>query len=176
MSMMEDEKTCITQVLSGDAGAYRYLVERYQTGLIIYCENIVKDRHDAEDVAQEAFMKAYLELIKFSNRKGRYSTWLYRIATNLCIDLLRKNKRNVTVDDVERYMALHAPPHITKEEIDDIREAVELLDPPKYACVVRGYFWEGKSYQALADEYHTTTGTIGTWLSRAKVQLKEKLS
>ena len=174
--MMNEEQVYIEQVLAGDTSAYRHLVERYQTGLIIHCENIVKDRNDAEDIAQEAFIKAYRELARFNSNKARFSTWLYKIASNLCINWVQKNKRQVEVEDIEVYMEASAPRHIEEEESAQLRDAINALEPPKYGEVIKAYFWEGKSYQAIAEEYQTTTGTIGTWLTRAKAQLKEKLS
>jgi RNA polymerase sigma-70 factor (ECF subfamily) len=174
MNMMK-EKDCIAQILSGDTELYRELVDRYQTGLIIHCENILKDRQDGEDIAQEAFIKAYKNLSSFEAEKASFSTWLYRIATNLCIDMLRKNKRKVHVKDIEFYLEAMLPKHIEQEEINHIRKLVAELEPPKYAEIIKSYFWEGKSYQELADAYDTSTGTIGTWMSRAKLQLKEKL-
>jgi len=170
---MMDEQRCISKILKGDTDAYRDLVERYQTGLIIHCENILKDRQDGEDIAQEAFLKAYKNLAKFSQEKAHFSTWLYRIATNLCIDLLRKNKRQVKVKDVESLLEAVSPEHIKQDEIQQLRQLVDTLEPPKYAEVIKAYFWEGKSYQEIATIYNTSTNTIGTWMSRAKQQLKE---
>ena len=175
MNMM-DEKDCINQVVAGNKDAYRSLVERYQTGLIIHCENILKDRHEGEDVAQEAFIKAYQSLENFSADKAQFSTWLYRIATNLCIDMLRKNRRKVDVKNIERHLEAILPRHIEEEEIEQLRKTIEELEPPKYAAIIKAYFWEGKSYQELAKTYKTSTNTIGTWMSRAKLQLREKLS
>ena len=171
-----DEKEHIAQVRAGNTDAYRVLVERYQTGLIIHCENILKNRQEGEDVAQEAFIKAYRNLADFSEGKGRFSTWLYRIATNLCIDTLRKNKRRVHVKDIESHLEAVLPRHIENEEVEQLRAAIETLEPPKYAEIIRAYFWEGKSYQEIAAHYQTSTNTVGTWISRAKSQLKEKLS
>ena len=175
MSMIDEQKH-ITQILNGDTNAYRGLVDRYQTGLIIHCENILKNRHDGEDVAQEAFIKAYKNLNNFSKDKAQFSTWLYRIATNLCIDLLRKNKRQVHIKDIEERLEVVQFNHIQEEEIQHLRKVIQELEPPKYAEIIKAYFWEGKSYQEIAEKYETSTNTIGTWMSRAKVQLKEKLS
>jgi RNA polymerase sigma-70 factor (ECF subfamily) len=112
----------------------------------------------------------------FSENKAQFSTWLYRIATNLCIDLLRKNKRKVDVKNIESHLDAILPRHIEEEEVEQLRRTIETLEPPKYAAIIKAYFWEGKSYQELADTYKTSTNTIGTWMSRAKLQLKEKLS
>ena len=172
---MMDEQLLIAKILNGNTDAYRDLVERYQTGLIIHCENILKSRQDGEDVAQDAFVKAYKNLNDFSNEKANFSTWLYRIATNLCIDTLRKNKRKVHVKDIENHLEAILPKYIEDDEIAHLQKLIEELEPPKYAEIIKAYFWEGKSYQELAEKYGTSTGTIGTWMSRAKLQLKEKL-
>lgn len=173
---MMDEADHIAKILKGDTDKYRDLVERYQTGLIIHCENILKDRQEGEDIAQDAFIKAYKNLKNFSSDKAKFSTWLYRIATNLCIDALRRNKRRVHVKDIEYHLDAVLPTHTEDEEITHLQELIENLEPPKYAEIIKAYFWEGKSYQELAVTYNTTTGTIGTWMSRAKRQLKGKLS
>lgn len=173
---MMDEQKRIAQIVNGDTEAYRDLVERYQTGLIIHCENILKDRQDGEDIAQEAFIKAFSKLSDFSHEKAHFSTWLYRIATNMCIDMLRKNKRKVRIKDIEQKLESIEPDYIKEEEIAQLRHAVELLEPPKYAEVIKAYFWEGKSYDDIANQFNTSTNTIGTWISRAKLQLKEQLS
>jgi len=176
MSMMNHEHTLVEKILDGDVERYRELVDRYQTGLIIHCENILKDRHEGEDIAQDAFVKAYVNLKKFKKDKAQFSTWLYRIATNLCIDYLRKRKRVVDIKNVEATIEAADPARINEDEIQLIRELVETLEPPKYAKVIKAYFWEGKSYQDIAAEHRTSTNTIGTWMRRAKLQLKEKLS
>lgn len=172
---MMDEEKCIAEVLGGDTEQYRTLVERYQTGLIIHCENLVKDRQEGEDIAQEAFLKTYKNLKNFSKDKARFSTWLYRIATNLCIDYLRKNRKKVYMENVEEYAESMRPEGLEQDEITEIRQAVETLEPPQYAEIIKAYFWQGKSYKEIAAEYNTSVNTVGTWISRAKAQLKEKL-
>lgn len=169
------EKLIIARVLDGETDAFRELVERYQTGLIIHCENILNDRQNGEDIAQEAFIKAFQKLNTFSSDKARFSTWLYRIASNLCIDFLRKNKMAVDVKNIESYAQELDPAFIEIDEIERVRMLVDQLEPPKYAEVIKAYFWEGKSYQEIAATFDTTTNTIGSWINRAKSQLREKL-
>ena len=174
---MMNETQTIKKVLAGKTSAYAELVDRYQTGLIIHCEHITKNREDAEDVAQEAFIKAYNQLQNFNAQKARFSTWLYRIATNTALDHLRRNKRTVNVEDIDAIAEATMPVNIESEEDKRIiADAVKNLQPPKYAKIVRGYYWEGRSYQQLAAEHSTTANTIGVWMHRAKAQLKEELS
>lgn len=172
---MKDENKIIQAITAGDSEQYRKLVERYQTGLIIHCENMVKSRSDGEDIAQEAFIKAYQTLDKFNPEKAQFSTWLYKIATNKAIDYLRKSNRTINHEDIEKLADTTMPGEMTEDEIAALRQAVDVLEPPVYAQVIKAYFWEGKSYTEIAKELDTTTGTVGTWMSRAKAQLKEAL-
>lgn len=173
---MKQENDIIQSVISGDQEQYRTLVERYQTGLIIHCENLVKDRADGEDIAQEAFIKAYQSLEDFDANKAQFSTWLYKIATNKAIDHLRKKKRTVHVEHIEELADTTMPVDLSEDEIMELRQAVDKLEPPVYSQVIKAYFWEGKSYQVIAQELDVTTNTVGTWIRRAKTQLKEVIA
>jgi RNA polymerase sigma-70 factor (ECF subfamily) len=172
---MENESELIAATIAGRAG-YEQLIERYHVGLIIHCDRLVGDRDDAEDIAQEAFIKAYQKLNTFDTRQARFSTWLYRIATNLCIDHLRKRKRHVDVNDIESVAEATMPTHLDDELKAEVRVAVLALMPPEYRKVVEGYYWQGKSYQQLAKELDVPLNTVRTWLRRGKAQLKEQLS
>jgi len=171
-----DEKQHIEQVLAGDSAAYQPLVERYQTGLIIYCERLVGDRQAAEDIAQESFIKAYQSLKDFDYTKGRFSTWLYRIASNKTIDYLRSIRRKVDVENIEALADVATQPDLLDDEMTAIHEAVDTLEPPIISDIIKAYYWEGKSYRTIADEFQLPINTVGTWMRRAKAQLKEKLS
>lgn len=170
-----NENEIINAVINGE-DKYRELVERYHAGLIIHCDRIVRDRDDAEDLSQEAFIKAYLSLKDFDPNKGRFSTWLYRIATNLCLNFLKKNKRQIIVDDVESLAEATMPAHLEDEQRREIFEAVIALVPPEYRKAVEAYYWQGLSYQDIASELDVPINTVRTWLRRAKEQLKEKVA
>ena len=170
-----DETEIITDIQNG-RDRYGELVRRYHVGLIIHCERLVGDRDDAEDIAQGAFVKAYLEIDRFQPGRARFSTWLYRIATNASIDFLRKRKRQIFVDDLESVAAVTMPTHIEDQEKEILRAAVKALKPPEYRKVIEAYYWDGKSYQEIAAAMDVPLNTVRTWLRRAKGLLKEKLS
>lgn len=172
---MMDEEQIITRVRSGDADNYADLVERYWIGLVIYCERLVGDRMEAEDIAQKSFIKAYEKLHAFNPKKGRFSTWLYKIAANEAIDVLRKNKKVIlsdTVEDTEPVM----PDFLSEELLREVRDAVLALVPPEHRRAVEAYYWEGKSCQAIADEMQVPLNTVKSWLRRAKIQLRKALA
>lgn len=170
-----DESNIIRAVCGGDIDQYAELVERYQIGLIIYCERLVGDRSEAEDITQKAFIKAYENLPRFEEKKGRFSTWLYRIAYNEAIDFLRKNKRVKPTDEVEEIEPI-MPDVLHEELLREVRTAVLALVPPEHRRAVEAYYWEGKSYQAIADEMQVSINTVKSWLRRAKDQLRGALS
>ena len=169
-----NEIEVINDVIAG-VDRYEELVRRYHVGLIIHCEGLVNDRDAAEDVAQEAFIKAYMDLKRFDPNKARFSTWLYRIATNLAIDHLRRQKHRVTVEEIEMIAETTMPAFLEEEQKREVRQAVLGLVPPEYRKVIEAYYWDGKSYQQIADDMHLQLNTVRTWLRRAKLQLREKL-
>ena len=82
--MMEEAE--IIRAINDGVDRYEELVERYHVGLILHCEQLVGDRDEAEDIAQEAFVKAYMQLKEFDPERARFSTWLYKIATHRLVD------------------------------------------------------------------------------------------
>lgn len=172
-----NEAEIIKQVCAGDLDQYGRLVERYRVGLIIHCDRLLGDRDEAEDVSQKAFIKAYEKLGDFDSSKARYSTWLYRIATNMALDMLKAQKRSIPSDmeDIEGTGALDAA-LMHDETIREVRTAVLDLMPPEQRRVIEAFYWEGKSYQAIADEMDVPINTVKSWMRRAKQQLRSKLS
>jgi len=171
-----DEETIVTAVLRGDSGQYRLLIERYHVGLIIHCERLVGDRQTAEDIAQEAYIAAYQKLESFNPRKARFSTWLYRIATNKALDYLRAHKRVIPNENVDELSEEAAPDYETMERNNEVREAVQALEPPTFKQVIEAYYWQGKSYEQIATDMSIPINTVRTWLRRAKVKLRSELS
>lgn len=171
-----NENTTIRKILAGNINAYEHLVVRYHVGLIIHCERLVGDRDAAEDIAQEAFIKAFNSLGTYDSGKSRFSTWLYKIATNKALDHLRAAKRKVPVEDIDTLTDTAAPNYELEETKREVRDAVAKLHPPTYRHVIEAYYWHGKSYEQIAESLNIPINTVRTWLRRAKQQLRSDLS
>jgi len=171
-----NENDIIASVISGEINAYESLVKRYHVGLIIHCERLVSDRFAAEDIAQESFIKAFNNMSNFNADKSRFSTWLYKIATNKALDYLRANKQKVANYDLEQIVSETSPNYEDEETKQEIRKAVAKLQPPTHRQVIEAYYWRGESYQAIAASLKVPINTVRTWLRRAKQQLRSELS
>lgn len=90
--MSENDRELVETALKGDKGAFEALVIRYQSGIINYIYRMILDMDEAMDLAQEVFIKAYFSLNTYNPRYS-FSTWIYKIASNMTIDYLRKKKR-----------------------------------------------------------------------------------
>src|ERR1017187_5828368 len=88
-----DDQHCIHLVRQGDTNAFAVLVDRYKNMVFTLLLKMLKDREEAEEVAQDTFVKIYKSLSKF-NGESKFSTWIYKVAFNTCLDRLKKNKRS----------------------------------------------------------------------------------
>ena len=172
--MKQDEQRIIIRILDGDEQAYGLLIDRYKEGLYRHCFRFMHDEDRAEDIAQEAFIKAYLELEKF-DRTHAFSTWLYKIAANIALSALRRKQPHLLDDTILEL--LPSEQHST-EQFALYRELYAAIDklPAKQKTAVELHYFKGKKYEQIAQEMNTTAGTIKGWMSRAKQQLKEMLS
>lgn len=172
--MKQDEHVIITNILNGDEQLYGLLIDRYKEGLYRHCFRFVRDENRAEDIAQETFIKAYMKLADF-DRVHAFSTWLYKIATNIALSELRK-KWPLTLDDDMVNLIISEMPGTEKSAMyQELHQAIEKL-PDKHRTAVKLHYFQGKKYEQIAREMNTTTGSVKGWMSRAKQQLKEMLS
>lgn len=174
LDMKQNEQELIAQILDGDEETYAALIDRYKEGLYRHCFRFTHDEDEAEDIAHEAFIEAFVHLDRY-NPQFRFSTWLYKIATNLALTHLRK-RRTVRLDEgeLDRIMS-DLPGTIDLAMYQELREAVDAL-PTNYRTVVSMHYWQGKSYSEIALQMGTSVGSIKSWMSRARKQLKEVLS
>ncbi|QQZ09083.1 RNA polymerase sigma factor [Heyndrickxia vini] len=165
----------IEKVKCGNDHAFRVLVEKYRLHIFHTTLAILRNQHDAEDAAQEVFLKVYHSLPKYKNQG--FKTWITRIAVNHSIDIKRKQVRGQEDKKVEfRPEVLLASTNIEeivllKEKQDFISKRLDEL-PENYREVVEGFYIKEKTYQQMSQEQKVQVKTIETKLYRARLWMK----
>lgn len=174
-SMSTDETELIARIISGSTEDYRALVDRYKQPLYRHCFYIMREEEDAEDMAQEAFVRAYAQLKKYDADKAAFKTWLFAIATHLCLGQLRKRRALPLELEDEDFLVSSLPTPSEDARNQEIHEAVLRLKP-QYRTVIALHYWHGYSYEKIAMYMDAPIGSVRGWLHRAKKELKEALS
>ena len=170
--MKQDEHAIIIRILDGEEYLYGILIDRYKIGLYHHCFKFVHDEDWAEDITQEAFIKAYVNLEKYKSAYS-FSTWLYKIATNIALQEIRKQRPFPLDEEIQIISTLAQTDQLAIN--NELHRAVGALTN-NHRLVITKYFWQGKSYKDIAKEMNTSIGNVKGWMSRAKKQLKEILS
>jgi RNA polymerase sigma-70 factor (ECF subfamily) len=176
----------VKQALNGNDSAYTELMNRYKKKVEIIVSRLVKKEFDVEDLVQEIFTKAFTSLSTFKSEFS-FSTWLYKIATNHCIDHIRKRKISTYSLDEELELeedTVHreipdwskTPDYelLRKEKSEIIHQAINSL-PEHYRKVIILRHFEDKSYEEIAKELKLPIGTVKVHLFRARELLYKKL-
>jgi len=176
----------VARSIAGDDEAYRILVERYSDFVYTIALRVVRSEEEAEDVAQEAFVRAHRALPRFRG-DSKFSSWLYRIAVNRALThLKRRRSRPSTVEmssspGVEAEIAAHRSGGSPADELlkDEfrarVRAAVAKL-PPRYRAAVTLFYLEERSYKEVAEALGVPMGTLKTHLHRSCALLRDELS
>ena len=180
------DKELVRKVQQGDKSAYDLLVLKYQHKIILLVNRYVKDPSEAQDVAQEAFIKAYRALGNFRGESAFY-TWLYRIAINTAKNYLVSRARRHTESEVDVYEAeqvqnlpqlkgLDTPEQelLNDEIVDAINMAIEKLPEDMRVAIMLREF-EGMSYEEIAQTMDCPVGTVRSRIFRAREAIDNKL-
>ena len=185
----DSDAALVERALDNDLAAFEQLVARYQTKIVSYSTRMLGDHDDGEDVAQEVFIKAYRSLESFRGASS-FSTWIYRIATNLCIDRARKRKRSpqqaYSLDeplDKDEDRGGRDLPDLTAEpsrnvEREELREQVRLTVaemPEKLRAVLLMCDIQGMPYEDIAQTLGCPVGTVKSRLFHARADLARRL-
>ena len=181
MSKNSDDLTTIERFKKGEKAAFEELVLKYQDRIYNLCRHLLGNAHDAEDAAQDVFLKAYQALPKFQPDASLY-TWLYRIATNICIDRRRKPVFESLFGgsgEGERLVhdrASDAPSPEKLYQSKQIGQALQVsLDTlsPKLRAIIVLKEIEELSYEEIADVLEISMGTVKSRISRAREELQK---
>ncbi|RHW43506.1 sigma-70 family RNA polymerase sigma factor [Neobacillus notoginsengisoli] len=162
----------VEKVLAGSDQAFRVLIEKYRHDVFRTVYAVLRDQKEAEDAAQEVFMKIYRSLPRYEHQG--FKTWITRIAVNHAIDIKRKLARRKEEalefqaqevfatgrDSVEEQMFLKEKQRLVRERLEEV--------PENYRDVIVGFYIAEKSYQEMAEELQVAVKTIETKLYRAR--------
>lgn len=181
-----DERTLIQQAGAGDAQAFEQLVIAYQKPVYNLALRMTGNREDAFDLTQETFLKAW-HAISLFQYDCKFLTWLCRIASNTCIDFLRKERRRKTVsltamDDLDETYEIDVvdpsqdPAGIVEQTMDReaVYQALQQL-PPEYRAALSMRVMEDMRYEDIAEALNVKPGTVKSRISRAREKLRREL-
>ncbi|WP_404358039.1 RNA polymerase sigma factor RpoE [Methylotuvimicrobium sp. KM1] len=181
------DKDLVLRVQQGDKSAFDLLVIKYQYKIVQLVNRYVKDPSEAQDVAQESFIKAYRAIGNFRGDSAFY-TWLYRIAINTAKNYLvarsrRSSDYEIDIDDAEQIQnapelkGMDTPEqHLLNEEIlETIKGAIEKL-PEEMRIAITLREFEGMSYEEIADAMECPVGTVRSRIFRAREAIDNKLT
>ncbi len=188
-----EDKELVNLAREGDVNSFRALVERYQHRVLLVAQSIIGRREDAEDIVQEAFLKAFRNLSSFKGESSFY-TWLYRIVFNLAIDEQRKRYRHMETSTGDLHTlssfaeqgkdgsnsALLSRGSDPENEFENsqlrqhLSEAIKTLSPAHRAVIILREI-DGLSYAEISDVVGCSKGTVMSRLHHARKKLQEAL-
>jgi RNA polymerase sigma-70 factor, ECF subfamily len=171
------DRVSVQAALRGDQAAFADLVTRYQSAVYNMAYRMLGDATEAEDAAQEVFVRAWNQLHTFQLDR-RFSTWLLSIASHYCIDLLRRRRPTAPLDDVALYVESGEPEPDEVALEGEKREMVQRLLktlPDKYRSVTVLRYYNDLSYDEIARITGLTESAVKTQLHRARRMLAEQL-
>ena len=181
MSTGLGDNEVISRVLRGEQNAYAELVNRYQGYVFTLIMRMLKSREDAEEVAQDVFIKAYRSLADFRG-ESKFSTWLYTITNTTCITFLRKKKLDIHSLDNEKVFeaadskdsGFRANMIEQKSRVNMVNEAIAMLSPDD-AEVITLFYKAEQNLEEIARILRIEPNTAKVRLHRARGRLKEKM-
>lgn len=184
--MNDTVKCLINKVKQGEQQAFRDLIELYQNQVFNICFRLIGNRHDAEDLTQEAFLRAYQNINSHDINK-KFSSWLFRIAINLTIDRIKKKKPDYYLDaevagteGMAMYTLIPEDSKLPEDQVidmelqDTVQNAILRLAPKYRSAIVLKYI-EDLSLSEISDIMQIPIGTVKTRIYRGREILRKHL-
>jgi RNA polymerase sigma-70 factor (ECF subfamily) len=173
VTMVDDsDLSLVDRTKAGDIEAFSELARRHERVVYNLAYRFMRDAVLAEDMAQEAFLKAYRLLNGFRGDCS-FSTWLYRVTSSVCLTELNRRKRRGEVELAPAHVGeATTDPEETSDTPELIRRCVTKL-PERYATIVTMYYLDEITYEEIAETLNIPMGTLKTWMHRARHQLRK---
>ncbi|MFN4230677.1 RNA polymerase sigma factor [Parvibaculum sp.] len=168
----------VAAVASGDEAACRALMDRHLTRILALARRMLGNQADAEEVAQEVFLRVWTHADRWEPGQARFGTWLHRVATNLCLDRLRKNRPTDDIDEMPDLASGDPGPHRQLEQRElaaRVDAALQVLPERQRAAIVLSHY-QGLGNVETADILGVTVEAVESLLSRARRQLRLSLA
>lgn len=176
--MERTDNELVKQCLEGNNEAFSELISRYKRLIYSVAYKFSRDNEEVNDMAQEAFIKIYRSLSKYDSQY-KFSTWSVKVATNICLDHVRRKKFNsVSLEEIENFTGSSNSPEeyfLRKEHTQVLRNAIDGL-PEIYRIPIIMYHQKGMSYKEIADSLGKPMSIIKNRIFRARHALKENLA
>lgn len=170
---LSDEEV-VELIRNKDKELYVHIIKRYQDKLMRYATYLIGDEHMASDVVQESFIKTYINLNGFDTKK-KFSSYIYRIVHNGAINLISKQKRQVSLyEDYDFDSGIDIEDEFVKRELRSRTHNCLNKIPVIYRDPLSLYYLEEKSYEEIGDILRIPVSTVGTRINRAKALMKKK--
>ncbi|HEY0602375.1 MAG TPA: sigma-70 family RNA polymerase sigma factor [Herpetosiphonaceae bacterium] len=178
MEPQTDELRWIDAAIQGDHEAFARIVEAYKAPVYSLAYRMLRNASEAEDAAQEIFLRVYTKLTTY-DRGRKFSTWLLSVASNYCIDVLRRRRATVVdIDEVAFALPSDAPgperSALNREQREAVARAINQL-PDTYRLITVLRYYHDLSYDEIEQITGLTEATVKTRLFRARRQLEELL-
>jgi RNA polymerase sigma-70 factor (ECF subfamily) len=180
---MESDIELMLRAKTGDDSAFTELMKRHYKGVVNYIYRFTNDRANSEDLAQEVFLRVYRSVKRYKPQ-AKFSTWLYKIATNLCITEVKSRNKDLSVslDEMQENSGnlgdsrSEDPPDMTlRREIGTaIFEALKSLSERERVAIILCKY-EDLPYEEVAEVIGCTVGAVKTYVHRGRMKLIEKL-
>ncbi|GAB7257622.1 RNA polymerase sigma factor [uncultured Polaribacter sp.] len=183
-----EEQDFIKLLIKGNQTAFSQLIDQFQQKVFGTCISFVPNKEDAEDIVQEVFLEVFKSISKFKG-DSKLSTWIYKIATNKCLEFIRKKNakkrfaflqtilgNEIPVDKTSYFTEINHPGIIleNKEKSDIIFRAINTLSESQRVVFTLAKI-DGKSYQEIVEITGKTLSSVESTMFRAKKALQEKL-
>lgn len=174
--MTTNDKILINQIVEGDTNAFTVLVDRYKDLVFTLALRMLKNREEAEEVAQDTFIKAYKSLDRFKG-DSKFSTWIYRVAYNSSLDRIKKNKKhlnNVEINEFTAHQVITIDNALdameTQEREASIKKSIDLL-PSEDGFLLTLYYFDDLSLDEISKIVGISANTIKVKLFRCRKKL-----